>query len=569
MSSINSTKEKRYPCDQCRRRKVRCNYAMPCDRCQSHNLSCAFDTVRKRRGPRPGTGRVINELRVHDSARSRTAESVPHDQDPSQVEPTNTIQDRQPTTITSPNIVASTGHTYDGLAGHVRSAHTGSNSYDNQSSPQSLIDDAYFTFDDFAQSVLSSTLPLQGQRLTGDSSLSSIWNRLENATAADHDMFSSATSWYEIEHGVNLFFDKMYAVYPVVDERYLRSLLSNQNSLQGAETRLLWSICALTLMAVDAWPTMNLERRTFAARRYIRKCLEDRISSSYIENIAVEDVLTSLFIAVTYFDLKCRKNAWFYVREAITLAQAAGMDTVERDLSLQPAERLRRQRIYALLYISERGACIHDTFPVSILSAPELLCDRLPGEDPSVSAGLSMLFHLFSLLDLNYIQSRSRLSLSGGTDKEYIELAMLQEQLCRVLDLTDVSETQKADVLITQQWLRLMVWQTALKLGLISSTSMNPSYSYAYPIQIASSLQEVLKTLPSTAIEVHGLGIVSHSIYYHSPRAKCGRTATVKMHETFLRAIVSTETRQTTHSLWHQDLPKRYCASLHSHSNSL
>ncbi|KAH0337201.1 hypothetical protein KCU81_g8175, partial [Aureobasidium melanogenum] len=320
-------------------------------------------------------------------------------------------------------------------------------------------------------------------------------------------MFSTGTSWYEIEHGVNLFFDKMYAVYPVVDEGYLRSLLDNRQSLQGSEQRLLWSICALTLMAVDAWPTMTLDKRTLAARGYIRQCLQDRISSSYIENASVEDVLTSLFIAVTYFDLKCRKNSWFYVREAITLAQAAGMDTVGGDLMLQPSERLRRQRIYALLYVSERGAFIHDTLPVSILSAPELLCDTLPGEDPSISTGLSMLFQLFSLLDLNYIQARSKLSLSGGTDREYVELAMLQDQLCRVLELANVSETQRADVLITQQWLRLMVWQTALRLGLVSSASMNPSYSYDYPIQIASSLHEVLKTLSSSAIEVHGLGI--------------------------------------------------------------
>lgn len=512
MSTKGSTKEKKYPCDQCRRRKVRCNYGMPCDRCKSHNLPCAFDTIRKRRGPRPGTGRVINELK--DSSRSQTKEPAPpHNPGTSQIDNTKRIfESHQSTVAASPNHVASTDFPYTGISAPVRSVHTALNSHDNHSSPQSFIDDAYFTFNDFAQNVLSSTstLPLQGQRLTGDSSLFSICSRLENATVVDRDIFSSATSWYEIEHGVNLFLDKMYAVYPVVDDGYLRSLLGNRNSLQGAEIRLLWSISALTLMAVDAWPTMNLEKRTFAARRYIRQCLQDRISSSYIENAAVEDVLTSLFIAVTYFDLKCRKNSWFYVREAITLAQAAGMDTVGGDMKLQPTEKLRRQRIYALLYISERGACIHDTFPVSILSAPELLCDKLPGEESTISTGLSMLFHLFSLLDLNYIQARSKLSLSGGTDKEYIELAKLQEQLCRVLNLTNVSEIQRADVLITQQWLRLMVWQTALRLGLISSKSMNPSYSYAYPIQIAASLHDVLKTLPSAAIEVHGLGIVSH-----------------------------------------------------------
>ncbi|KAI4729143.1 alpha-glucosidase [Aureobasidium sp. EXF-10728] len=427
------------------------------------------------------------------------------------------FQNHQPTATASPND-ADSNHVHSALFQSVLTE-SQPNQHINQSSPQSFVDDAYFTFDDFAQNILSSTVPLQGQRLIGDRSLLLDWNGLHSVPAVgQHDISITSPStwsdapdhgdWREIEHGVGLFFDKMYAVYPVMDKNHLRSLLDTPpQKLQRSELRLLWSICALTLMAVDAWPTMELEKRTTAARQYIKRCLEDRISSSYIEHATVEDVLASLFIAVTYFDLKCRKNAWFYVREAITLAQAADMHTVENDLRLQPAERLRRQRIYALLFISERGACIHDTFSISILSSPTLPCERLPEEDPSVSIGLSMLFHLFSLLDSNFFRARNDLTSVQGTGKEYIELATLQEQLHQVLDLTNVSETQRADVLVTQQWLRLMVWQTALRLGLISSAAMNPSYTYAYPIHIASSLCEALKTLSSAAIEVHGLGI--------------------------------------------------------------
>ncbi|CAD0096697.1 unnamed protein product [Aureobasidium vineae] len=515
MSNNGTAKAKQYPCDQCRRRKVRCNYAMPCDRCQSHELPCAFQTVRKKRGPRPGTGTVIGSLREPQS--QLTGSEGHNNGSHENVHTEQTFQHHQPTTTASPNN-AGLDHVHPGLFQSVL-ADSQPNQHNNQSSPQSFVDDAYFTFDDFAQNILSSTVPLQGQRLVGDRSLLLNWNGMQSVPAVNqHDISITSPStwsdapdqgdWREIEHSVGLFFDKMYAVYPIMKEDHLRSLLETPpHKLQRSEVRLLWSVCALTLMAVDAWPTMELEKRTTAARQYIRRCLEDRISSNYIENATVEDVLTSLFIAVTYFDLKCRKNAWFYVREAISLAQAAGMHTVESDVKLQPAERLRRQRIYALLFITERGACIHDAFSISILSSPMLPCERLPEEEPSVSIGLSMLFHLFSLLDSNFFRARNDLTSVQGTGKEYIELATLQEQLHQVLDLTNVSETQQADILVTQQWLRLMVWQTALRLGLISSAAMNPSYTYAYPIQIASSLCKTLKTLSSAAIEVHGLGI--------------------------------------------------------------
>ncbi|CAD0113353.1 unnamed protein product [Aureobasidium uvarum] len=510
--------DRKFPCDQCRRRKVRCNYAMPCDRCASHELPCAFNTVRKKRGPRPGTGTVIESLREPASQSLPSIESGGYNGNSLEnVRTEQPFQNHQPTITASPNI-AGLDHVHSGLFQTVL-AEPQSNQHTNQSSPQSFVDDAYFTFDDFAQNILSSTVPLQGQRLIGDRSLLMNWNGLQSVSAVNQHKISIASpstwsdvpdqgDWREIEHGVGLFFDKMYAVYPIMEEKHLRSLLEiPYQKLQRAEVRLLWSICALTLMAVDAWPTMELERRTAAARQYIRRCLEDRISSNYIENATVEDVLTSLFIAVTYFDLKCRKNAWFYVREAISLAQAAGMHTAESDSKLQPAERLRRQRIYALLFITERGACIHDAFSISILLSPILPCERQPEEDHSVSFGLSMLFHLFSLLDSSFFRARNDLTSVQGTGKEYIELATLQEQLHQVLDLTKVSEVQRADILVTQQWLRLMVWQTALRLGLISSSATNPSYTYVYPIQIATSLCEALRTLSPAAIEVHGLGI--------------------------------------------------------------
>lgn len=66
---------------------------------------------------------------------------------------------------------------------------------------------------------------------------------------------------------------------------------------------------------------------------------------------------------------------------------------------------------------------------------------------------------------------------------------------------------QKADLLITQQWLRLIVWQSSFRQSLLSWTAPHESMHFAFPLAIARSTANVLRSLPSSAVEVHGMGI--------------------------------------------------------------
>lgn len=74
-STLNATSQpqpqqkpvKHPPCDQCRRRKVKCDAGAPCNRCMQSGLRCTRDIIRKRRGPKKGSGSVIARLRTeHD-----------------------------------------------------------------------------------------------------------------------------------------------------------------------------------------------------------------------------------------------------------------------------------------------------------------------------------------------------------------------------------------------------------------------------------------------------------------------------------------------------------------------
>lgn len=130
---------------------------------------------------------------------------------------------------------------------------------------------------------------------------------------------------------------------------------------------------ASTLVMVDNWPDLGWEQRTISARRFVRKCLQLRLDWDYIEQVEFYDILASQFIANTYFELKCRKSSWAFVREAINLATVAGLHEDAGYLSFGEEDQVRRRRAYALLYISERGAAVLEgSFPLSILTAPPL-----------------------------------------------------------------------------------------------------------------------------------------------------------------------------------------------------
>lgn len=115
------------------------------------------------------------------------------------------------------------------------------------------------------------------------------------------------------------------------------------------------------------------------------------------------------------------------------------------------------------------------------------------------------LVNSYHLLDSNFVDSWNETAVSPVSTLTY---TTLQNQLNRphssTLPLTTI---QKADILITQQWLRLVIWQSSMRQGLLSSNAADESMTFSYPMKIAHSLLAVISSLPTTSIEVHGMGI--------------------------------------------------------------
>ena len=405
--------------------------------------------------------------------------------------------------------------------------------YDLQTGAAPL-DDPFLSFDEFTQNVLANSdyfsyeptsAAQEQQSLFGGPSSLTVGTPLDNgAHETPHTALTTTIALPDssirfevtpvversVERSVELVFEHLYPTYPILPKATVQDWLQNPLQLAKSEQSLVWSICASALVIVDNWPNLGSEQRSISARRFIRRCSQLRLDWDYREEANLYDVLTSLFIAIAYFDLKCRRASWTFAREAITLASVAGLHDDAGYRSLSEEDQVRRRRAYAILYFTERGAGIFDGFPVSILNQPQLPGQILSDENPTIIGGLTALHALFSLLDYKFVQIWNDPMHPVFGSSIYSDLSWLQTRLRELqIESRQLSDIQRADVLITQQWLRLVFWQAALRLGFISTGSEDPAFTYAYPINIAMAMCEVVKSLPPVAIQVHGL--VSHT----------------------------------------------------------
>lgn len=134
-----------------------------------------------------------------------------------------------------------------------------------------------------------------------------------------------------------------------------------------------------------------------------------------------------------------------------------------------------------------------------------------PLEDLGI-IGLTCLYNLFRIVDGNVSEIWNNLRSETPVvwpRNTAIWLAQLQQQLTEAVPIDlKCTEIQEADVRITQQWLRTIVWQLSTASGCLSSTASNESMTLSYPIEIAKDLAAITARLSLESMEVHGIGLV-------------------------------------------------------------
>ncbi|KAF9891601.1 hypothetical protein FE257_003612 [Aspergillus nanangensis] len=203
-----------------------------------------------------------------------------------------------------------------------------------------------------------------------------------------------------------------------------------------------------------------------------------------------------------------QRHAYYFLREATTLYTAGMLDPPGADREDDDDDddhAAFQDKLFWLLLISERAHAIRRHRPITLQITPDSPTLDTSRTDDPFGVGFSCLVELYRSFDESF------LSLWNGTKVGYSRdsLVQLEDHLRRAvpsdLELPDIL---MADLRVSQQWLRTMIWQLATTAGFLSSTPTHPCLDFRYPLQIARDLSLATWKLSRDSMETHGIGLI-------------------------------------------------------------
>ena len=470
------------PCDQCRYRKVRCNKILPsCRQCADAGLTCTRDVIRRRPGRKKGSGHVLSRLRLPRTADSQRSALFDN--------PRPTVH------LSSHSIeIPMVQWTTDGNRRKSDdAAHSGP---------------GFSDIDRLSQHTWASdgSSAAQGFGLTAVSPERTPHHGARRSTEAFESSDLQDWSYY-----VDQFFNELHPIWPILHESSVRQSLQRAEPLDHHQKCLILSICALAALHVPSPTPVSCKPRKVVAQCFIDHALRLRASVVYIETATISTIQTSLFLSCAEIEFQRTRSSLFLLRESIMLAQELGCyEATRSSAKLSQAEFLSLQRTLYLLSLTERGLTILRNKPFTIMSFESPPEERFENEDPCIAFGLQTVNRLFDLLNEQFLTTWVDGSESTTPAQATAQVLATQQTLASMrFDLDSLIDVQKADILVTHQWVRLIFWQSSMRQGLLSSAAEDPALSYHFPCHIAKSLCAILESLPKSAIFVHGVAIVS------------------------------------------------------------
>ncbi|KAH8195994.1 hypothetical protein TruAng_009832 [Truncatella angustata] len=277
-------------------------------------------------------------------------------------------------------------------------------------------------------------------------------------------------------------------------------------------------------------------------------------------NLSAQFIMTAIFIEICLMAVDKFSEAFMILREAIAMIQLLGVDHLvsgeqrqntfgvsqrfAANSELSPAERSRRIRLYWEAFIHERFLAVVACYPPILPPLPREV--SLEIDDSSISShvniGWQYLIQLWAVLDDEFIESWIR---NGTVAPRSVTAGWIQAKMHYLAGLYDgnlepsrgatysfddqtpetmasrhgdittaeftLTTLQKADLIITRQWLLMMLWQLAISnLPLASHAASNEpmAMSLQFPARLTRELRQVVVTLGMQSVERHGSSII-------------------------------------------------------------
>jgi hypothetical protein len=219
-------------------------------------------------------------------------------------------------------------------------------------------------------------------------------------------------------------------------------------------------------------------------------------SLSRVSTPTFEYVLASFFLYACHAALFHHSQAFLYLREATTLFLLLKID------DNNATSKLLADRLFWVLLVSERSHAIRYRRPTTL----HITSTSPVYDDDQTLVGLWSLVQLFRPLDTTFIallNQEETVFRPTAASLEAVEEAVNSA----IRDSFNLHDTQKANLRITQIWLRVIIWQVRLRLGFLSEGFVADSLTFHYPLAVANELTISVKDMPMDSIKIHGVGL--------------------------------------------------------------
>lgn len=321
-----------------------------------------------------------------------------------------------------------------------------------------------------------------------------------------------------IRRCVDGFFAHKYPIMPILDRDHMYASLPHFRN-HPDQYGLVTALCAAIVLQPEILgPSSASEKDDHtnadqlpSCEFFISETYRSRRHCNHIETPTLATVQTSFFLFAALFSTGKDNSAWFYLREAITMLQLQRFHEEETYSAMtDPQYREYCRMTFWLLFITERAYALQRHRPLTLQRSINLPTVS-PGPDAKILSGFLDLVSLFQNIDDTFLTLWNLPSTNSTPTPSPLQESLigLQDILnCSLLDVSDRTEIQQADLLISRQWLKTIVWQLCVSKRLLCSSSASESMSFCYPVTIARDVVLISQLLPLKAFEANGVGIL-------------------------------------------------------------
>ncbi|KAI2602451.1 fungal-specific transcription factor domain-containing protein [Hypoxylon sp. NC1633] len=402
-------------CDACHRRKVKCDGINPCRNCASAQLTCTYNAIPQKKGPKGSRAKVISELRETQRQTSLSAK----------------VQSRL-NGISSPPCSPTLSPTPGLLASEMA---------------KECIE--FFFANMYPIMPILHRQRLEQQSMYLDTSLDT------------YCLITSLCAWMMFQPGMNV---------------------------PGADALL------------DHLPGANIA----SGMVLIEETIRVRKGYEYQESPSLNSLCTSYFLFCSHYALDMHDKAWFYLREATTLAHIIGMNKEEAYLQYDNVEASRRRRLYWLLFVTERAYALQRGRPLTLQASINLPTMTDDPTDPLAHQlnGYLLMVNLFRPFDDLFITMWNKTRIESSPSY----LSALQKQFSDMIP--PYMNVQDSDLRANQQWLKTITWHLSMQNGCVPQGSQD-QMQMQYPIDISRDLMSMTSQFSTQSTELLGMPLVA------------------------------------------------------------